>query len=82
MHNHMLYDYHTNLPDNTHIIMIIKTQTLENKRITKEQTMMNRGIQNSRTNRSTPRKASLERAKMIIRKNDGPVSRPWKANLS
>ncbi len=64
------------------IIMIILAQTLKNKRIIKEQTMKNRGIRNSRTNRSTPRKESLEREKMIIRKNDGPVSRPWKVNLS
>ena len=30
----------------------------------------------------TQGKESLERAKMNIRRNDGPVSRPWKVSLS
>ena len=65
-----------------HMIMIIMAQTLKNKRIIKAQTLKNRSIRNSRTNRNTPRKESMERAKMNIWRNDGPVGRPWKVNLS
>jgi hypothetical protein len=28
------------------------------------------------------RKESLERVKTDVKRNDGPVSRPWKVNLS
>jgi hypothetical protein len=51
----------------------IMTQTLMNKHIWRTHTNMIRNI---------PRKLSLQEARMTIKMNDGPVSRPWKANLS
>ncbi len=65
------------------IIMNIKSimgMTLNS--IIKAQALKNKSMRNSRTNRSTTRKESLERAKMNIRRNDGPGSRPWKVSLS
>ena len=48
------------------------------------QTLMNRHTWRRHTNmiRNIPRKVPLQGARMTIRKNDGLVSCPWKANLS
>ena len=50
--------------------------------IIKVQTLKNKDTRKSPTNMNTSRKESLEIVKMNIRRNDGPVSRPWKVNLS
>ena len=69
-----------------HMIMIIRNiksiMSMTQNSIIKAQALKNKDTRKSRTNRNTPRKESLERAKMNIRRNDGPVSRPWKVNLS
>ena len=68
----------------THMTMIIKNIngiTTPNS-IIRAQAQRNRNTRKGRMNRNTYRKESLERAKTNTRRNDGPVSRPWKVNLS
>ncbi len=70
----------------THMTIIIRniksSMSMTQNSIIKAQALKSRDTRKSRTNRNTPRMESLERAKMNIRRNDGPVSRPWKVNLS
>ena len=61
---------------------IKSSMSMTRNSIIKAQALKNRDTRKSRTNRNTYRKESPERAKMNIRRIDGPVSRPWKANLS
>jgi hypothetical protein len=71
----------------THIIIrnIKNIMSMTPRNTITAQILMNIYTWKSHTNmnRNTPRKAPLQqRARMTIRKNDGPVSRLWKANRS
>ncbi len=74
-----------NIMANNMIIIIrnIKSiMSMTQNSIIKAHALKNKDKRKSRMSRNTSRKESLERAKMNIRRNDGPVSRPWKVNLS